>query len=200
MNIPPPIGTPAPNPGQMPAAGYPEALPAYPGNISAYEPEALLPAHIRQRLQRRQGMRRLSRLITAVLIALALVVLLAMQLHHSDYDDARVAADNFVITLQSNDPDRAYGMGGSGFQKATTEEQLGQMLDRVEPFLKGAAIQKTDTYYATGDKGEPRAILVYTASKSGKVTYIRIVMDKQQGRWKVHSLRTSGEALAAKPE
>jgi hypothetical protein len=178
----------------------PPQLPAYPGNQTAHEREPLLPAHVLAHARRRQGMRRLARIIVAVLIGLGVCILLFMALHHSDNDQAHQAAEDFILTIQANDANKAYAMGAPAFRTATTEEKLGQMFDQVEPFIAQARIDEVDSYYAVSEKGEPRVIIVYTASKGQKVTYIRLVMDKQDKAWKVHSVLTNSQPLQAKPE
>jgi hypothetical protein len=159
-----------------------------------------LPDHVVRHVARRRSRRRTVRTIMVVLIALAVFILLFMAVHRSDNDRAKTRAEDFVLTVQSNDPNRAYDMGSAAFRSATTEEKLGAMFDQVEPFIREARIDLVDSYYAVSEKGAPRAIIVYTATKGQKVTYIRIVMDKQAEDWKVHSILTNSNPLQAQPE
>ena len=149
---------------------------------------------------RRRGASRLFRVAVLVLIGFGLLVLAFMLSHKPDDKKAQAVAETFIVAMQSNDPDKAYGMGNEAFRSATSEEGLGQLFDQIEPFVAKARIDRVDAYYATSSKGDPRAILVYTATKNERVTYIRLVMDKQGGKWLVHSLITKAQPLQAKPE
>jgi hypothetical protein len=149
---------------------------------------------------RRPGIRQPFRLVLFALMAVALIGIVLIATHHPDDERARMAAENFIVTMRSNDPDRAYAMGNEAFRSATTEEKLGGLFDQVEPFLRDARIDKVDSYYAVSTKGEPRAIFVYTANKANNLTYIRIVTDKQGDSWLIHSLITKAQPLQAKPE
>jgi len=148
----------------------------------------------------RQGTGKLFRAVLASLITIALVVLAVILTNPPDDKQAQSAAESFIVAMQSDDPDRAYAMGNGAFRSATTEENLDQLFDQVRPFLYQARLDKADAYFATSNKGDPRAILVYTAKKDKHTTYIRIVMDKQGEKWLVHSLITKAQPLQAKPE
>lgn len=134
------------------------------------------------------------------LIGFALIVLVFMLTHKPEDERAQAAAETFIVAMQSNDADRAYSMGNEAFRSATSEEGLKQLFNQIEPFVTKARIDKLDSYFATSSKGEPRAIFVYTASKEKRVTYVRIVMDKQADKWLVHSLITKAQPLQAQPE
>lgn len=149
---------------------------------------------------RRRGANGLFRTIILSLMGLALIILTTILTHKPEDEKAQAAAEVFIVAMQSNDPDKAYNMGNGAFRSATTEEGLGQLFDQVEPFVSKARIDKVDTYYATSSKGDPRAIIVYTATKGERVTYIRLVMDKQADDWLVHSLISKAQPLHAKPE
>jgi hypothetical protein len=183
---------------QLADAPTPKSLPAFHDNFSGYEHELALPAHAMRR--RRPGARKLTRIILFVLILLALAILIAMRVRTSDVENATHQAEIFVAEMQSNQPDAAYDMGNDAFRKATTEEDLGVMFDKAEPFLVKARIDLVDTYYATSLKGDPRTILVFTAVSGDHTTYIRLVMERQNGVWKAHSLLTQSTPLQAKPE
>jgi len=155
------------------------------------------------KLRRRRGLGGNFRLAVLALIVAAVVTLGFILSHPPEDSKAQSAAESFIITMQSNNADKAYGMGNDSFRSATTEDTLHQLFDQIEPFLSQSRIEKVDSYYAVSGKGLPRAIFVYTASKNSKVTYIRIVMDKQTektGKWLVHSLITKAQPLQAKPE
>lgn len=149
---------------------------------------------------RRRGANGLFRAIVLSLIGLACIVLVSIFTHKPEDERAQAVAEVFIVTMQSNDPDKAYGMGNGAFRSATTEQGLGELFDQVEPFVVKARIDKIDTYYATSSKGNPRAVIVYTATKDKHVTYIRLVMDKQGDNWLVHSLISKAQPLQAKPE
>lgn len=149
---------------------------------------------------RRRGANGLFRAIVLSLIGLACIVLVSIFTHKPEDERAQAVAEAFIVTMQSNDPDKAYGMGNGAFRSATTEQGLGELFDQVEPFVVKARIDKIDTYYATSSKGNPRAVIVYTATKDKHVTYIRLVMDKQGDNWLVHSLISKAQPLQAKPE
>lgn len=146
------------------------------------------------------GLGKIFRLILALLIILALVTLAVILKHPPEDQKAQAAAESFIVTMQSDDPDRAYAMGNEAFRSATTEQNLELLFDQVRPFLAKARIDKVDSYFATSSKGDPRAIIVYTATIDKHVTYIRIVMDKQGEKWLIHSLITKAQPLLAKPE
>jgi hypothetical protein len=184
------------HPAEPHSADLPK-LPAYLGNYSGYEPEGLL----QSRTERiRHGSGRLLRTIIAGLICLAVIILIFMLTHRPEDEKAQATAETFIVAMQSDDAGKAYDMGNDAFRSATTEENLNQLFDQVKPFVNKARIDKVDSYYATSSKGDPRAIIVYTASKDTHVTYIRLVMDKQGDAWKVHSLITKAQPLLAKPE
>jgi hypothetical protein len=149
---------------------------------------------------RRRGANGLFRAIVLSMMGLGLIVLIFMLTHKPEDKKAQAAAEAFIVTMQSNDPDKAYGMGNEAFRSATTEEGLGQLFDQIEPFIVKARIDMVDTYYATSSKGSPRAVIVYTATKDNHVTYIRLVMDKQGNGWLVHSLISKAQPLQAQPE
>jgi hypothetical protein len=152
-------------------------------------------------LSRRRSKLKLFRLMVGLLIVAALGWLVFLLINKPEDARAQAAAESFIIAMQSNDPDKAYAMGNESFRTATSEERLDQLFDQIEPFVTKARIDRVDSYYATSNQGEPRAILVYAATKNSKVTYIRIVMDKQKdSAWKVHSLITKAQPLQAKPE
>jgi hypothetical protein len=162
--------------------------------------EPLLPPHILEHVRRRRNVLRLLRLIVAVLIGIALCILLFMAFHKPDSRRAQQAAESFIATIQAGDADKAYAMGAPAFRAATTEDKLKQMFSQVRPFLAQARIEQVDSYYAVSDKGAPRDVMVYSATKGSKVTYIRLVMDRQDGSWKVYSVLTKNDPLQAKPE
>lgn len=151
-------------------------------------------------MRRRHGASRLFRAVVLALIGFALITLVFMMTHKPEDERARAAAEAFIIAMQSDNADKAYDMGNEAFRSATTEEGLRQSFDQIEPFVAKARIDKVDSYYATSSKGEPRAIFVYTATREKRVTYVRIVMDKQADKWLVHSLITKAQPLQAKPE
>jgi hypothetical protein len=151
-------------------------------------------------IHRRHGASRLFRAIVLALIGFGLIVLAFMLTHKPEDERAQTAAEVFIVSVQSNDADKAYGMGNEAFRSATSEEGLKQLFDQIEPFVAKARIDKVDSYYATSSKGSPRAIFVYTATKEKRVTYVRIVMDKQSDAWLVHSLITKAQPLQAQPE
>jgi hypothetical protein len=163
------------------------------------EPQLSLPPHVVRHVRRHKAWR-LARVVMILLVGLGLAILFFMAVHISDDQRAHTAAQQFVQAIQQGDADKAYAMGGPAFRQATTEAQLKQMFEQVRPFMNGARIEETDSYYAVSDRGEPRTIIVYTATKGQKPTYIRLVMDRQKGIWKVHSVLTNNQPLQAKPE
>jgi hypothetical protein len=162
--------------------------------------QPFLPKHVIEHVRRRRGTRLMVRRMSLVLAGIACLILLFMYFNRSDNERAHQAADEFILTIQASDADKAYAMGAPAFRTATTEEKLGQMFEQVKPFIAGAEIKEVDSYYAVSERGAPRAIIVYTATKGSKVTYIRLVMDKQPESWKVHSILTSSDPLRAQPE
>lgn len=148
----------------------------------------------------RHGASRLFRAVVLALIGFALIVLAFMLTHKPEDERAQAAAEVFIVAMQSNNADRAYAMGNEAFRSATSEEGLRQSFDQIEPFVTQSRLDKVDAYYASSSMGEPRAIFVYRATKNKRVTYIRIVMDKQADKWLVHSLITKAQPLHAKPE
>lgn len=151
-------------------------------------------------IRRRHGASRLFRAVVLALIGFALIILAFMMTHKPEDERAQAAAEAFIVAMQSDDASEAYDMGNEAFRSATSEEGLRQLFDQIEPFVAKARIDKVDSYYATSSKGDPRAIFVYVATKEKRVTYVRIVMDKQGDKWLVHSLITKAQPLQAKPE
>jgi hypothetical protein len=158
--------------------------------------------HLKKR--RHQGAGWPLRTLLAVLMITAVIILIVMQRHKPDVEQATDQAAQFVHAMQANEPDLAYDMGDEAFRKATTEQELGSMFDKARPFLDRAYFNQADVYYAVSEKGNPRAIIVYTAALDTHVTYIRLVLERQGARrsdpWKAHSLLTQSTVLQAKPE
>jgi hypothetical protein len=138
--------------------------------------------------------------MAGLLIAAAITFLFIMSRHMPEPDRAQATARTFVTAMQHNDASLAYDMGSDTFRTATTEQHLNELFRQTRPFLADAAVDRIDNYYASNDKGDARDIVVYAVTKDSKVTYIRLVLEKQAGTWKVHSLLTKGTPLQAKPE
>lgn len=133
-------------------------------------------------------------LATVVFLGLAV---LALQSRNSDRNQAVLVAEDFVMAMQAGDGERAYLLGSPAFRAATSRTALDDSFSLVLPLLSRSVIEKTDENFVMTAAG-PRAVVVYRAEAEERQMFIRLIVEKRQGEWRVYSLQTSAKELGAK--
>lgn len=109
---------------------------------------------------------------------------------------AEAVSNQLVATIQNNDPNAAYIITSSDFQEATSESDLDTYLDELSPLMQGST--KIVERRIVKDSGQPETtVLVYTVDTSDGVVYLRVVLEKNDGKWQVQNFRVSETKLSA---
>lgn len=108
-------------------------------------------------------------------------------------------SDQFINDVQSANTAAAYSRTSVSFQKATTQEDLEQVITRISPLLQGE--EKISGRALEKNSGSPKtAVFVYDVSTANGTKYIKIVLQEDDSGWKVVNFRSSDSILEAKVE
>ncbi|MBL8159668.1 hypothetical protein JNJ66_04375 [Candidatus Saccharibacteria bacterium] len=183
---PAPAGTvpPAPQPadpaGPQPAPGYGQPLPspAQPAPVKKGLPtwaKILIPAAL--------GL--------FVLIGGGIALLFALVGNATK--DAEIVSNQVVNAIQAEDAGTIYDLASGDFKRATSEAQLEEIVSSISPALQGEESISGRTI--KNDNGREMASIVYTIATGSGTVYVRVVLEKDGGEWRVINFRSSETPL-----
>ena len=136
----------------------------------------------------------------AATLVFLLVVHLALYIRNNDTVRARRVSEGVIAAILADDTGRAYADGSRQFRLSVTEEKLGQVIDQVGPYLRGAVITET-SHVASRKSGDGRrTVLVYTAARTKSKVYIQITVVREDGEWRLQGLQSATEPMPARLE
>jgi hypothetical protein len=109
--------------------------------------------------------------------------------------DAEKVSNQLVVNIQGDNPDAVYSVTSSEFQESTSSEELDEALEQISPLLQG----KTTVIERKVVKHDNKefVVLVYSVATDDGTKYLRVVLQKVDGEWKVFNFRASEEQLPA---
>jgi predicted PurR-regulated permease PerM len=133
------------------------------------------------------------KVIAVIIVILVLFFLSVFLLANQATKNAVKVSNQLVSDIQTNDTTAAYTLTAPDFQKATSQDQMSQILAGISPALQGTvkvtgkAIRKVS--------GQPnQATIIYTIQTNGDTKYIRVVL-QGNNPWQVLNFRSSDTPL-----
>jgi len=140
-------------------------------------------------------------IVVVVLILLATTSIVYLQLSGSREQTAvNKPASDFVISLVNDDSSEAYQLTSKGFKLRTTEDQLKSYFSQLNYALGGGQIKLQDTVIEKSTTSGQNAVVTFTIVKSGKTLYAKVMLIKEDNKWRVTNFVTNQNKLEAKIE
>jgi len=133
----------------------------------------------------------------SVITTLVLVVISALcvlMFVNRDIKSAQTASDSFMSALQAKESDKAYDQAGKAFQASTDKLQLAQATAQMNERIQGEKLMPVGSVVSKTQNGTQAAV-VYSVTHDNTTFYIRVVLDKIEGVWKVHNFRFAQQKL-----
>lgn len=111
---------------------------------------------------------------------------------------AEKVSNQLVASVQADDPNAAYAITSSEFQTSTTSEELDVALEQISPLLQGKTTIVARKVVKENDK--ELVVLVYSVATKDGTKYLRVILQKVDGQWKVYNFRASEKELPAEIE
>jgi hypothetical protein len=177
----PPQTPPAPQaPVPQPAAPAPSApTPATPVNAS------------------KKGMPKWLKIVlismSAFFVIVSILVFVIIKFVGNATADAVKVSDQAINAIQANDPDALYALLSEAGKKGSDQTEVTEETNRISPLLQGD--ESITARSAATNNGVATVTVDYQVTTSGGTKYIRIVLQKESGAWKVYQLVPSDVAF-----
>lgn len=106
-------------------------------------------------------------------------------------------ATAFTKNMVNNDAAKAYGLTSKGFQSGASKEQLATYFNQLYQSIGAGKIIFQDKQVETSNNNGNNGVVVFKIDKSGKIYYVRIMLIKESGGWKVINFAVNQKKLEA---
>jgi uncharacterized protein YpmB len=182
---------PTPTPAPQPQAAVPPAQPAAP-IVSPATPVTDTTAPVGPRKSRFPKWLRIVFIVLGVIIVFIVAIFLFVG---NATKDAQKVSDQFVNDVQAGNTESAYALTSDSFRKATSQDQLQQLIEQAGPLLKGDE-KITDRSVQKSTGAPETVVLVYTDKTSSATYYIRVQLEKNDNQWQVSGFRSDDKPLS----
>ena len=140
-------------------------------------------------------------IVVVVLILLAITSIVYLQLSGSKEKTAvNKPASDFVSSLVNNNSSEAYTLTSKGFKLRTTEDQLKRYFSKLNNVLGGGQIKLQDMAIEKSTTSGQNAVVTFTITKAGKKLYAKVMLIKEDNKWRITNFATNENKLEAKIE
>ena len=108
---------------------------------------------------------------------------------------AEKQARSFLTATLKGDTARAYADAAPVFRESTNQEQLQGEVDFLKP-MQGAKVSNTGRSVSAVSGSPTRAAVSYKLDTAGTTLYVRVLLEKIGGKWKVVGFAHSDQPLS----
>lgn len=129
-------------------------------------------------------------------VAIVMVSLGALLMYaNKSVQEAKKVSDQIVNSFQAGDSSAIISLESSNFkQSGSTDSDVQDLVDRLKPYLQGQ--EKLISKFLEKSNGETNASFVYSVTTSDSTTtYIKVILTKEDGAWRLTKIKTSDTKL-----